>query len=384
MYANKYRGGNHHGGKYHRPYHRPYHGPYYGGGYGHRHFGHGYRPGYGGFYFSNFGFRFGLGFGFRYCGGGIGLGFGIPLFGLNYFGNPWPAYCAAYTTLPYYGYYAAPVQFVSTNIIVPETVLVEPASVIEPAEFEPEPEVGQPPQEAVQGSADGPVIAADGHAAEFQRLAEEAFREHRYEDAARLVNHALVEDGENGKLHLFASQTFFALGEYQAAAAAIQTAASLLDRQDWGFVVQNFKKFYRGRDYVTHMEKLVEFMKENPDQPYAHFLRGYHYKYLGYDKSARKQLEQAMQLESRDQLAAELFAMAGGQLPEMAEAVKPVPDEPQLRETEAPVNAGKQPDKLDTAEQVNETAGSDSNEPVADGGNADDAGAADDSSKRVG
>jgi hypothetical protein len=82
--------------------------------------------------------------------------------------------------------------------------------------------------------------------------------------------------------------------------------------------VENFRKFYSGNDYVTQMDALVKYMTENPDAAYGWFLRGYHYKYLGYDAAARKQLAQAMKLESRDQLAVKLFVMAGGQLPDQS------------------------------------------------------------------
>ena len=173
---------------------------------------------------------------------------------------------------------------------------------------------------------DGPsVIPATAKASEYQALAEQAFRENRYEDAIRQSTHAVIEDGENGKLHLFASQIFFALGDYRASAAAIQRGASLLDRSEWGYVVENFKQFYRGKDYVNQMDALVQFTKENPDIPFVHFLRGYHYKYLGYDEAARAPLARAVELESQDRLAAELLVMAGGQVPESAKPANPVP-----------------------------------------------------------
>ncbi len=169
------------------------------------------------------------------------------------------------------------------------------------------------PPEAILN--DGQVIAAAGNAGEFQWQAEQAFREQRYEDAARLVNHAVVEDGDNGLLHLFASQALFAMGDYQSAAAAVQQGAALLDRSQWGFVVENFREFYGANDYVPQAKALVEFTKANPNESYAFFLLGYHYKFLGHDEAARKQLAKAVELESRDRLAGELLVMAGGQLP---------------------------------------------------------------------
>ena len=51
--------------------------------------------------------------------------------------------------------------------------------------------------------------------------------------------------------------------------------------------------------------------------PFSHFLRGYHYLYLGHKKAAIAPLTRAVELERRDRLAAELLVMAGGEVPVM-------------------------------------------------------------------
>jgi hypothetical protein len=237
--------------------------------------------------YSHFYFR-PYGYGYGYYGPSFGIYLGLPLYGYyDYY---------TYYTEPPYTVYTAP-NTVYTTPYVEESAPVESTYA--------------PPTV----SANGAVIPALGEAAEFQLQAERAFREHRYEDAARFSNHAIVEDGQNGKLYLFASQTMYALGDFRSAAAAIQQAAALLDRSEWGFVVENYKKFYRGDDYATQTAKLVEFVKEHPEASYAYFLLGYHYKFLGYDEAARRNLAKAVELESRDRLAAELLVMAGGEAP---------------------------------------------------------------------
>jgi tetratricopeptide (TPR) repeat protein len=75
------------------------------------------------------------------------------------------------------------------------------------------------------------------------------------------------------------------------------------------------------------MKALSQYIKDNPDEASAWFLRGYHYKYLGYDKDAQKQLTRALELESRDRLAADLLIMAGGELPPRAEPATPTPSD---------------------------------------------------------
>ncbi len=150
---------------------------------------------------------------------------------------------------------------------------------------------------------------------DYQRHAEDAFRAGRYDQALRLGNHALVEAPRNGRLHLFVSQILFATEDYEAAAAAIHQGASLLEPKDWGYVVENFRKYYRGKDYVEQMERLTKFIEANPDAAYARFLRGYHHAYLGHQETARGELAKAVELESRDKLAAQLLEMFAVQTP---------------------------------------------------------------------
>ena len=172
------------------------------------------------------------------------------------------------------------------------------------------------------------MIDSNSKAAIFQIQAEKEFRQHDYENAVRSANHAVVEDAGNGKLHLFISQSLFAVGDFRAAAAAARQAMSLLDRQDWGYLVNHYQKFYTNDDYVSHMDQLIEFIKKNPDNADAHFLRGYHYGFLGYKKSAREDLLKAVTLTPNDPIAAQLLAMMGGEAPKAPEplpAPKPNP-----------------------------------------------------------
>jgi hypothetical protein len=149
----------------------------------------------------------------------------------------------------------------------------------------------------------------------YQRSAEAAFRAGDFEDAARLANHALVEMPRDGKLLLFAAQTLFAVGDYRSAAAAIHQATSLLGSEQWGYVVENYRQYYRGRAYVDQMARLDEYIKENPNTAHAYFLRGYQHGFLGHQKSTLRDLNKAVELESRDQLAAQLIERFGGTPP---------------------------------------------------------------------
>jgi len=147
---------------------------------------------------------------------------------------------------------------------------------------------------------------------EYQRRAEAAFHMGRYDEAIRLASHALVEMPNHGRLLLFISQGLFAVGNYRAAAGAIHQAATVLSGDELGYVVKNYRNYYRGRDYVVQMDRLLAYAKEHPEAAYAHFLIGYQHGFLGHEVYARRELAKAAELEGRDRLAAELLKTFGG------------------------------------------------------------------------
>jgi len=163
---------------------------------------------------------------------------------------------------------------------------------------------------------------------EFQNRAEQAFRAGRYDEAVRLANHAAVEMPRNGKLFLFMSQALFAVGDYGAASAAAHQGLGLSPEKAWGSVVSDFRQYYSGDDYTAQLRRLEKFVSENKDAAFARFLLGYHYGFLGYEKEARAELEAAIELEERDQLAGHLLERFGGPPVERKESerARPMPD----------------------------------------------------------
>ncbi len=287
------------------------HGKAHGGG-GHGGYKQGgYGPGGKGYY------SFGLspyGISYGYHGGGISVRVGGP-YGYNYGysrDSYWSpsydyqpgAYYQAFPTIPAYTYDAVPTYSYEAP---PEAIDERPI---------------QPGSDTESQRTASSIIVANERAAAYQSAAERAFREQRYEDATRLASHAVVEDPENGRLHLFQSQAFFAVGDYRGAADSIRKALPLLDVNEWGFVVENGVEFYSGRDYVTQMERLVERTKQNPDVADLYFLRGYHYLYLGYKDAAQRLFAKALELDGADDLTRRLLAMTNEELPP-----PPVPEE---------------------------------------------------------
>lgn len=213
----------------------------------------------------------------------FGFGYGFPLFG-------------HYDRWGYGGYapwvYDDPAYYVTDDAIVDE--YQEPELLPEPTE-----------QMEIIGER-------------FLVQAETAFREGRYKESVVLIQHTLVELPTDGRVMLFLSQALFAVDDYKGAITAAYRGMSLLEPDDWGFVVTNSAKYYGNNDYKNQMKRLDSHVEANPQAAYAHALRGYHWGYLGYHELAREDLKKAIELESQDHFAVKLFAKFGGEaeLPE--------------------------------------------------------------------
>jgi len=109
----------------------------------------------------------------------------------------------------------------------------------------------------------------------------------------RLVKHSLVEDEQDGVLYLLLSQTQLAARKYEAAAESLMRGLALLDRADWGYVVNNRRRLYGNDDYESHLKTLAGFIDQNPEATFARFLRGYHSLFLGQKEAAREDLAKA-------------------------------------------------------------------------------------------
>lgn len=185
--------------------------------------------------------------------------------------------------------------------------------------------VGSPNNVVIGGTE--PANATSDHqndATHYSLNAERSFQSANYTATIRHAQHGLVESPDNGRLHEVLSQALFAEGDYQLAAVALQRAMALTNPDDWGYLVRNYKDYYQGKTYVQQMDRLVQYVKDNPDAAYARFLRGYHYGFLGYNEAARADLRKALNLEKRDEMSKRLLKRFGGVVdePESVEKVE--------------------------------------------------------------
>ena len=151
------------------------------------------------------------------------------------------------------------------------------------------------------------VVPTNSAAKQFQSTAENAFKSGNYQAAMRSLHHATIEDPQNGLIHLFGSQIAFAMGDYQASANAILTGTELSPREDWYFVIRNFRRFYEGKEYVSQMSRLNNYCNQHPNESFAQALRAYHFQGLGEVKAANIFAAKAFEIDSRDRLASRLF-----------------------------------------------------------------------------
>lgn len=222
-----------------------------------------------------------------------------------YSGYGYSSVGSAHVHTPYYDYYTQSPSTVVPSVIAPPSVVASTPSTTTYS-------VAKPAISLDSNDAVTSVGSTESRDNAYRSQAEEAFRKSNYGEAVRLANHALVESPNDGKLMLLLAQGLFAVGDYQGAAGAIHRAASMLNPEDWGYVVENYGKYYQGNGFVDQMKRLESFLKANPEAGYARFLRGYQFGYLGQTDVAIRDLNRALELESRDQLAAELVTRFGG------------------------------------------------------------------------
>ena len=160
----------------------------------------------------------------------------------------------------------------------------------------PDPAKAKEKQEAIDQLGLAPIIETNQLAAASHLNAERAFRSGNYGQAARFSGLAKSLDESNGKLLLFASQAHFANGEYRESVEALKKANSILQPEELGWVVDNFKLFYGQNDFVAQMKSLSEHLKQSPNDASAWLLRGYQYGALGYPDAAKKDLARAKEL----------------------------------------------------------------------------------------
>ena len=166
-------------------------------------------------------------------------------------------------------------------------------------------------------------------------LADNYFREGRYQDAADNYLRAIGFLPEDASLHFALADALFALGEYHYAAFMIGKGLEL--DPTLAEVEADKRAFYGdAKAFATQLETLVRYTAEKPYDAAAHLLLGYNLKFSADPAGAERAFRRVLEIDKHS-VPAELFlAAATKKSAKPAEAPAAPPREPA-----APPPAGK-------------------------------------------
>jgi tetratricopeptide (TPR) repeat protein len=225
--------------------------------------------------------------------GGYGFGLGLGYGGWGYGGWGWNSwgYSPLWYNSGYYSYYnpycTAPLVLGSTVIDYSQPVVVAQGTTTTPIS-----------EEAV----DDPATAAA--MAEFD-AARSAFGNGNYAAALSGVDRALQQIPDDGVLHEFRALVLFAQGDYQQAAATINSVLAGGPGWDW----ETLRGLYPDvPTYTAQLRALEAYARAHQAEAFPRFLLAYHYMTTGYTDAAVEQLKRVVALQPNDTVAKQLLA----------------------------------------------------------------------------
>jgi tetratricopeptide (TPR) repeat protein len=127
------------------------------------------------------------------------------------------------------------------------------------------------------------------------RRAIEAFRAADYQSALGELAHVHTEVPDHGPANLLRGQCYLALGDYEAASAALHLACRKMPADAWGLILQTSPDLYANNNQLAaHLRALEAHVEHQPDDGAALFVLGFEYLYLGFAAEAIQELEQAL------------------------------------------------------------------------------------------
>jgi tetratricopeptide (TPR) repeat protein len=156
-----------------------------------------------------------------------------------------------------------------------------------------DPSDGQPPTQLPQAQqADS---QQGGFAAFDEGLAK--FRDGDYHAALARFSEALKDRPQDPVIHEVRSLAQFALGDFQSAAAGLNSLLASAPGMDW----TTMSGLYGNPDdYTRQLRRLEEFADAHPDDAASHFVLAYHYLVLGSKEAAIDALRTVVEVQPRD------------------------------------------------------------------------------------
>ncbi len=126
------------------------------------------------------------------------------------------------------------------------------------------------------------------------------FKTADYKPALTKFDDALRKLPGDPVVHEVRALTLFALGDYDTAAAALNSFLSSAPGMDWTTMSGLYGNV---DDYQAQYKKLEEYCQSNPDDPASHFVLAYHDLVMGSKPSAIKALEVVVKNQPKDSTA---------------------------------------------------------------------------------
>jgi tetratricopeptide (TPR) repeat protein len=136
--------------------------------------------------------------------------------------------------------------------------------------------------------------------------AREAYQAGNFARALSLTDLALQPYPNDPVLHEFRALCLFALGRYDEAAAVLYAVLTAGPGWDWATMIG----LYSDADTYTRQLRVLEAaIRANPAVASTRFVLAYHYLVQEYLEQARQQFEQVVQLQPKDELAAQFVKL---------------------------------------------------------------------------
>ena len=126
------------------------------------------------------------------------------------------------------------------------------------------------------------------------------FKAGDYKGALANFDAALKQFPGDPVIHEVRALTLFALGDYQSAAAALNSFLSSAPGMDWTTMSSLYGNV---KDYETQLRALEKFARENPTDPSSHFVLAYHYLVTGAKDAAIRALKVVVANQPKDYTA---------------------------------------------------------------------------------
>ncbi len=159
--------------------------------------------------------------------------------------------------------------------------------------------------QVVTSDQQGDTPTAADKAGDLFAAARQSFEQNNYSDALAKVNQAIALVPNDPSLHEFRGLVLFATKQYKAAAGAIYAVLSAGPGWDW----TTLSGLYPSVEvYTAQLRALEAYCKQHPNEGDARFLLAYQYLTDGATDAAVDQFKQALRINPKDQLSAQLVA----------------------------------------------------------------------------